>query len=309
MPWEEESMLATPLRSRPATVSTPGMVAGAPTWMFPPTRLPAAATITTSFCSAYRNAASQLCGHSGAVLPSEILMTRAPLSTAQRTAAGIWSWSLLPPGLADPSQVDTDRIWASGATPTIPSEPTPVPGEGLGLGLGLGLALAPAGWCPRPASIVATSVPCSGLAPMLFWPSAAPAPETSAPPASTPLRSGCLPSTPLSITATLTLAPFDTSQAFVMPDSASQYSLSRVASAWAAGASDSAPAVLHPARAKAINAEAVLRCRAVALVIRVQSAVWLRARQSVAAASGGCGGRHCVGGRCSGRHCRSGRKS
>ncbi len=72
-------MLATPLRSRPATVSTPGMVAGAPTWMFPPTRLPAAATITTSFCSAYRNAASQLCGHSGAVLPSEILMTRAPV--------------------------------------------------------------------------------------------------------------------------------------------------------------------------------------------------------------------------------------
>ena len=104
-------MLATPLRFRPATVSTPGMVAGAPTWMLPPTRLPAAQTITTSFCSAYRKAASQLCGHSGEVLPREMLMTWAPLSTAQRTASGIWSWSLFPPGLADPSQVETERIW------------------------------------------------------------------------------------------------------------------------------------------------------------------------------------------------------
>ena len=29
----------------------------------------------------------------------------------------------MPPGLADPSQVETERIWASGATPTIPSGP------------------------------------------------------------------------------------------------------------------------------------------------------------------------------------------
>ena len=208
------------------------MVAGAPTWTLPPPRLPAAATITTSFCSAYRKAASQLCGHSGEVLPSEMLMTRAPLSTAQRTAWGIWSWSLLPPGFADPSQVETDSSCASGATPTIPSGPT----VGPALGLGLGFAVDFAGWWPRPASMVATRVPCSGFAPMLFWPSALPAPETSTPPASTPARSGCLPSTPLSITATLTLAPLETSQALVMPDSASQYCLSRQSSACAAGA-------------------------------------------------------------------------
>src|SRR6478752_2302903 len=94
IPCEEASTLAVFLRSRPATVRTPGMVAGAPTWVLPPTRLPAAATMTTSFCSAYRNAASQLWGHWGVVLPSEMLITLAPLSTAQRTASGIWSWSL-----------------------------------------------------------------------------------------------------------------------------------------------------------------------------------------------------------------------
>src|SRR6478735_6926898 len=273
MPWEEESMLATPLRSRPATVSTPGMVAGAPTWMFPPTRLPAAATITTSFCSAYRNAASQLWGHSGDVLPSEMLMTRAPLSTAQRTASGIWSWSLLPPGLAEPSQVETDSSCASGATPTTPSGPT----AGLPAGpaaepeaLAVGLAVASGAWCPRPASMVATRVPCSGLAPILSWPLALPAPEMSAPPASTPPKSGCRPSTPLSITATLTPAPLETSQALVMPDSASQYSLSRHESAWAGAAKVSAAVDAPPARAKAINAEAVRR--PVALVIQVLSA-------------------------------------
>ena len=98
-------------------------------------------------------------------------MTRAPLSTAQRTASGIWSWSLLPPGLAEPSQVETDRSCASGATPTIPSGPAAGPAAGLGAGARPWQSLR-RGWCPRPASMVATRVPCSGLAPMLSWPSA-----------------------------------------------------------------------------------------------------------------------------------------
>src|SRR6476620_4277650 len=271
IPCEEASTLAVFLRSRPATVRTPGMVAGAPTWVLPPTRLPAAATITTSFCSAYRNAASQLWGHWGEVLPSEMLMTFAPLSTAQRTASGIWSWSLFPPGLAEPSHVEPERISASGATPMMPS------GMFLdGVALGLGFALAAfLGWCPRPASMVATSVPCSGLAPMLFRPSPDPAPETSCLPASTPLRSGWFASTPLSITATLTLAPLETSHALVMPASLSQSSLSRQVSACAAGAVAIAVAAMPPASAADRRAETVRRSRAVALVIQDPILGWL----------------------------------
>ena len=48
MPWLEASKLAAPDRSTPATVRTPGIVAGAPTSVVPLPRLPAAATTTTS---------------------------------------------------------------------------------------------------------------------------------------------------------------------------------------------------------------------------------------------------------------------
>ena len=49
---------------RPATVSTPGIVAGAPTRVVPLPRLPAATTTTTSWSNAYRNASSQLSSQS-----------------------------------------------------------------------------------------------------------------------------------------------------------------------------------------------------------------------------------------------------
>src|SRR4051812_22064089 len=114
---DEASRLAFPCRSRPATVSTPGIVAGAPDWKVPPARLPAAATITTSFCSAYRNALSQLCGHDVVELVRDMLMTLAPLSTAQRTASGICWSTPTPAGFSDPSQVDTANSSAPGATP------------------------------------------------------------------------------------------------------------------------------------------------------------------------------------------------
>ena len=50
-PCADARLLVWPLRSTPATVSTPGMVAGAPTSVVPDPRLPAAASTTTS-CSA-----------------------------------------------------------------------------------------------------------------------------------------------------------------------------------------------------------------------------------------------------------------
>ena len=52
MPWVDASTLAFPVGSTPATVSTPGMVAGAPTRVVPLPRLPAATTTTTSFSNA-----------------------------------------------------------------------------------------------------------------------------------------------------------------------------------------------------------------------------------------------------------------
>lgn len=50
-----------------------------------------------------------------------------------------------------------------------------------------------------------------------FWPFAAPTPETSVPAPSAPARSGTLPSTPVSITATFTPAPRVVCQAVVKP--------------------------------------------------------------------------------------------
>src|SRR4051812_44761431 len=61
---------------------------------------------------------------------------------------------------------------------------------------------------------------------------------------------------PLSMTATLTPAPFDTSQALVMPESASQYSLSRHSSALAGGAVKRPAHRQHAARRTATTAAA-----------------------------------------------------
>ena len=52
MPCVDASTLALPCGSTPATVSTPGIVAGAPTRVVPLPRLPAATTTTTSLSNA-----------------------------------------------------------------------------------------------------------------------------------------------------------------------------------------------------------------------------------------------------------------
>src|SRR5690606_30231112 len=112
-----------PPASTPATVSTPGIVAGAPTCVVPLPRLPAAATTTTLFSVAYRNASSQLSGQSIVLRVSDMLMMSAPLSTDQRTAAAIWSSELVAPS---PNPIDTERMDAAGAEPMTP-ESAPVP--------------------------------------------------------------------------------------------------------------------------------------------------------------------------------------
>src|SRR5690625_3460425 len=78
IPWVEASHEALPSSSSPATVSTPGIVAGAPTISDPDARLPAATTTTTSFCSACRKAWSHDSGHSWPDEAKEILITSAP---------------------------------------------------------------------------------------------------------------------------------------------------------------------------------------------------------------------------------------
>ena len=82
-PLVEKSLDGIPLRSRPPTDITPGIVAGAETSWVPSALLPAAATTTTSFSNAYKNALSQLTGQETEFLVSERLITFAPLSTAQ----------------------------------------------------------------------------------------------------------------------------------------------------------------------------------------------------------------------------------
>src|SRR3954465_48347 len=91
IPCDEASKLALPARLTPATVSTPGIVAGAPTSFVPLPRLPAAATRTTSCAKAYWNASSQLGGQSRVLRVRDMLITDAPLSTDQRTAWAICS--------------------------------------------------------------------------------------------------------------------------------------------------------------------------------------------------------------------------
>jgi hypothetical protein len=137
MPCELASKLAFLLRSTPATVSTPGIVAGAPTWVVPLPRLPAAATTTTSWSNAYMKASSQLSGQSAVLRVSDMLMTSAPLSTAHLTASAICSSLDFTAPVSCPNATDAVMMSASGATPM-----TPVPSP-----------------LPRPASSDATIVP------------------------------------------------------------------------------------------------------------------------------------------------------
>src|SRR5699024_1249308 len=73
IPCVEASQEAVPSSSSPATVSTPGIVAGAPTTSDPEARLPAATTTTTSCSSACRNASSQDSGQSCSYDSIEVL--------------------------------------------------------------------------------------------------------------------------------------------------------------------------------------------------------------------------------------------
>src|ERR1700710_1552717 len=82
MPCDDASLLAFWFLSTPATVRTPGMVAGAPTSVVPLPRFPAAATITTLCCIALRNALSQLSGQASVLRVSDMLMMLAPWATA-----------------------------------------------------------------------------------------------------------------------------------------------------------------------------------------------------------------------------------
>src|SRR3546814_7362962 len=121
MPCVDASTLATPEGSTPPTGRTPGIVAGAPTRVVPLPRLPAATTMTTSWSKAYRKASSHDGSHSGVFVVSDMLMTCALLSTAQRTASALCSLT----GTVRPElSMDTDRSSASGATPIIPRPPT-----------------------------------------------------------------------------------------------------------------------------------------------------------------------------------------
>jgi hypothetical protein len=178
-----------PPRSRcPASsVSTPGIVAGAPTSLVPEPRLPAAATTTTSFANAWRNASSQLSGQSRVLRVSDMLITSAPLSTAQRTASAICSSFVFSDPESCPKATDAVSSSASGATPITPL-PSPV---------------------PRPARSEATIVPCSLSSPTGVWPSGEPMPEASVPPTTTPRSSVMSPLTPVSMIATFTPSPRD----------------------------------------------------------------------------------------------------
>src|SRR5690606_33864073 len=125
-PCVDASTLALPERSTPPTVSTPGIVAGAPTRVVPLPRLPAATTMTTSCSNAYRKASSQLSGQSATLVVRDMLMTSAPWSTDQRIASATWSANGR--GADVPDAIDTGGSSASGATPIRPvSGPVPRP--------------------------------------------------------------------------------------------------------------------------------------------------------------------------------------
>ena len=175
-------------------MSTPGIVAGAPTVDVPLPRLPAATTITTSLSKAYWNALSQLVSQSVVLVVKERLMMSAPLSTAQRMPSATWSTN----GTAaeDPKPTEIESRSASGATPIIPVS-APV---------------------PRAAAREATQLPwLASTAPTGVRPSVDPRPDMSVPPTTAGSSSTGPRAMPVSITAIVTPAPRVVSHASVMP--------------------------------------------------------------------------------------------
>lgn len=135
---------------------------------------------------------SQLTGQSSVFRVSDMLMTFAPWSTAHTTA-----FAICPSGSTalDPNPTEIESRCAFGATPIMP-EVGPV---------------------PRPAMRDPTRVPWEASSSIGVWPSAPPLPEKSAPPVTTPWSSGTEPSTPVSMTATVTPCPSVVDQALRMP--------------------------------------------------------------------------------------------
>ena len=126
---------------------------------------------------------------------SDMLITFAPASTDHFTAVAIWSSVEIPWPSSAPKATDAVRICAAGATPSTPF-PSPV---------------------PLPARREDTMVPWSLSTPTGFWPSGEPVPDASVPPTTAPRSSATVPSTPVSITATLIPVPFDVFHAVVKP--------------------------------------------------------------------------------------------
>ena len=117
IPWVEASWLAWPDGVTPATVKTPGIVAGAPTRVVPLPRLPAATTTTTSCENAYWKAVSHDGSQSSVLVVNDRLITFAPLSTAHFMAEATWVTNGTFTSL--PNEMDADSSCACGATPIM----------------------------------------------------------------------------------------------------------------------------------------------------------------------------------------------
>jgi hypothetical protein len=194
--------------SQPPTVSTPGIVAGAPTRLVPLPLLPAATMTTTSLSNAYWNASSQVSSQSRVFVVKERLITSAPLSTDQWMASAI-CW-MNDTEEVPPNPTETDRSSASGATPIIP-RPSPV---------------------PRAPAREATQLPCArSVPPTGVRPSGVPTPETSVPPATAPANSTGPDAMPVSMIAIRVPAPRVVFHASRMPYWSSQYSAALTPSA------------------------------------------------------------------------------
>ena len=131
----------------------------------------------------------------------------------------------------------TERIFASGATPMMPSA-CPVP-------------------CPCPAIRLATAVP---LTPQNGPPAARPDPVKSRPVITEPARSGWVVSTPVLSTATVTPVPLVDSQACVTCSELSHHSLLRTVSARAGPAAATATQDAARPAAMVLAAPARRRC-------------------------------------------------
>ena len=184
---------ALPFWSTPATVSTPGIVAGAPTSVVPLPRFPAAATMTTSCCE----------GVQERVVPAFRPLQRV---AGQRHVDDVRPVVHRPAHRLRDLLVGADRAGAesdghdsrraAGADPDDPRprRPWPSPGDERGDHRAV-LVVRPIG---RPSV-------------------RAPMPDTSVPPMTAPTSPGSLPSIPVSMTATVTPAPRVVAHAWVNP--------------------------------------------------------------------------------------------